>query len=37
VPATILWWFGLDIPAGYEGRPLAEAFERAPRPATLAV
>jgi len=37
IPATILWWFGIEVPACYEGRPLAEAFERAHRPAPLAV
>ena len=37
VPATVLWWFGLDTPACYEGRPIAEAFERAQQPASLAV
>lgn len=26
VSATILWWFGVPIPAAYEGRPLLEAF-----------
>jgi len=26
VPATVLWWFGVPVPDGYEGRPLAEAF-----------
>ena len=30
LPATILWWFGVDVPRCYEGRPLAEAFEREP-------
>src|SRR5260370_38063540 len=29
VPATVLWWFGVPVPDGYEGRPLAEAFSRA--------
>ncbi|HUL04262.1 MAG TPA: alkaline phosphatase [Gemmatimonadales bacterium] len=37
VPATILWWFGLEVPACFEGQPLADAFERAQRPAPLAV
>jgi len=37
VPATILWWFGLEIPVCYEGQPLVEAFERTQRPAPLAV
>jgi N-acetylglucosamine-6-sulfatase len=26
LPATILWWFGVDVPGCYEGRPLTEAF-----------
>lgn len=29
LPATILWWFGVDVPGCYEGRPLTEAFQRA--------
>ena len=33
IPATVLWWFGVPVPACYEGRPLAEAFARAPHPA----
>jgi phosphopentomutase len=32
VPATILWWFGLDVPQCYEGRPLLEAFTRVAGP-----
>jgi len=28
LPATILWWFGVDVPACYEGRPITEAFQR---------
>jgi predicted AlkP superfamily pyrophosphatase or phosphodiesterase len=32
VPATILWWFGLDVPQRYEGRPLLEAFARVAGP-----
>jgi len=32
LPATILWWFGVEVPACYEGRPLVEAFQRAARP-----
>jgi hypothetical protein len=28
VPPTILWWFGLDVPATYEGRVLSQAFVR---------
>jgi type I phosphodiesterase/nucleotide pyrophosphatase len=30
LPATILWWFGVYVPPCYEGRPLTEAFQRAP-------
>jgi predicted AlkP superfamily pyrophosphatase or phosphodiesterase len=30
LPATILWWFGVDVPGCYEGRPLTEAFQRMP-------
>jgi arylsulfatase A-like enzyme len=30
LPPTILWWFGCEIPACYEGRVLVEAFEREP-------
>src|SRR5262245_10758186 len=26
VSATILWWFGVPVPASYDGRPLVEAF-----------
>jgi len=26
---TILWWFGVPIPAGYEGRLLTDAFASA--------
>lgn len=29
LPATILWWFGIDIPGCYEGRPLTDAFQSA--------
>lgn len=36
VPATVLWWFGVPIPEGYEGRPLVEAFVPAPRMAPAA-
>jgi arylsulfatase A-like enzyme len=36
IPATVLWWFGLPVPEAYEGRPLAEAFVRAPRTAPVA-
>lgn len=35
VPATVLWWFGVPVPGAYEGRPLADAFVRAPRPAVV--
>jgi len=35
VPATVLWWFGVPVPDCYEGRPLAEAFVHAPRPAAV--
>jgi len=30
LPATILWWFGCPVPECYEGRPIIEAFQRAP-------
>ena len=36
LPPTILWWFGLPVPAQYEGRPLMEAFARVPGPVTAA-
>jgi hypothetical protein len=36
IPATVLWWFALPVPEGYEGRPLVEAFVRAPRTAPVA-
>lgn len=29
LPATILWWFGVDVPRCYEGCPITEAFQRA--------
>jgi type I phosphodiesterase/nucleotide pyrophosphatase len=29
LPATILWWFGVEVPRCYEGRPLTEGFQRA--------
>ncbi|MDP3909890.1 MAG: alkaline phosphatase family protein [Gemmatimonadales bacterium] len=29
IPPTLLWWFGLEIPVAYEGRPLAQAFRTA--------
>ena len=30
VPATVLWSFGLPIPAGYTGSPLVDAFVTLP-------
>ena len=36
VPPTLLWWFGVDIPATYEGRVLTEAFAPARGPAEVA-
>ena len=35
VPATVLWWFGVPVPDGYEGQPLAEAFARVSGPAPV--
>ena len=35
VPATVLWWFGVPVPDGYEGRPLAEAFAPVSCPAPV--
>ena len=35
VPATVLWWFDVPVPDGYEGRPLAEAFARVSGPAPV--
>jgi hypothetical protein len=35
LPPTLLWWFGVDIPASYEGRVLTEAFARVPGPAAV--
>jgi hypothetical protein len=35
LPATILWWFGVDVPSCYEGHPIAEAFHRAPAEAVV--
>lgn len=32
VPATVLWALGIDVPAGYTGRPLLEAFNGRSRP-----
>jgi type I phosphodiesterase/nucleotide pyrophosphatase len=26
IPPTLLWWFGLDVPAAYEGRVITQAF-----------
>ena len=28
LPTTILWWFGVEVPASYEGLPIADAFRR---------
>ena len=36
IPATVLWWFGVSVPEGYEGRPLLDAFVPAPRAAPVA-
>jgi hypothetical protein len=36
LPATLLAWFGLDVPPSYEGRVLAEAFVREPGAAEVA-
>jgi hypothetical protein len=36
LPPTLLWWFGVDIPASYEGRVLAEAFAHVPGQAVAA-
>jgi len=36
VPPTLLWWFGVEIPASYEGRVLTEAFAPVPGAATVA-
>lgn len=30
IPPTVLWWFGVTVPAEYEGRPLSEAFVAMP-------
>jgi len=35
IPATVLWWFGIPVPGGYEGRPLAEAFAQVSTPAPV--
>ena len=35
IPATVLWWFGVAVPEGYEGRPLAEAFVAVPSAAAV--
>jgi len=35
IPATLLWWFGVPAPDGYEGRPLVEAFARVSVPAPV--
>ena len=37
IPPTLLWWFGLDIPANYEGRVLTQAFTRTAQPVEAAV
>jgi hypothetical protein len=37
VPPTLLWWFGLDVPAAYEGRVLTQAFTRTSDPVVAAV
>jgi phosphopentomutase len=37
VPPTVLWWFGLDVPATYEGRVLSQAFTGTPQPVAAAV
>jgi hypothetical protein len=37
VPPTLLWWFGLEVPAAYEGRVLTQAFTRTTQPAGTAV
>jgi predicted AlkP superfamily pyrophosphatase or phosphodiesterase len=36
LPPTLLWWFGLEVPASYEGRVLSEAFVRAADSAEVA-
>jgi len=33
VPPTVLWWSGVEVPAGYEGRVLSQAFTRVPEAA----
>ncbi len=37
VPPTLLWWFGLEVPVGYEGRVLTQAFTSVARPAEAVV
>jgi phosphopentomutase len=37
VPPTLLWWFGLDVPATYEGRVLTQAFKGTSHPVEAAV
>ena len=37
LPATILWWLGCEVPASYEGQPLALAFDPARAPALASV
>jgi arylsulfatase A-like enzyme len=37
LPPTVLWWFGVDVPATYEGRVLTQAFQPVPRTAGVVV
>jgi len=37
LPPTLLWWFGVEVPASYEGRVLSQAFTRVPGTAEAAV
>ncbi len=37
VPPTLLWWFGLEVPATYEGRVLTQAFTRTSDPVEASV
>jgi predicted AlkP superfamily pyrophosphatase or phosphodiesterase len=37
VPATVLWWAGVEVPASYEGRVLSQAFTRVAGAAGAAV
>jgi hypothetical protein len=34
---TLLWWFGLEVPAAYEGRVLTQAFTRTSDPVAAVV